>query len=425
MQIPKTIGSSLDSRNSAIQKIMASVKLMLNKSRALHDGRYPLVFQIIHRRRKKLIYTAYKLYEEEFDDSLSVVRSVPSGSCSRREAKEINAALKEKRREIAELLERMEATHPGFTADDFMQNYRCLQDGNYLFTYAGRQIAALEQGGRHGTAAAYRSTVRSLGEFTGGADLRFGEIDGQFVRSYRQFLYTRGVSANTVCFYLRNFRSLYNRAAADGVDVGHSNPFRAVPIRIGKTVKRALSRDNLRRIARLDLSDSPDLALARDIFLFSYYTRGMSFVDIAHLRKRNITDGVIAYYRSKTKQYLQVTVTEPLRELIGRYVGEGEYIFPLLAAAEGEQGESYGHYRSALGFINRRLKKIGQMLRITIPLTTYVARHSWATAAKELGTPVSVISEGLGHTTEKTTRIYLKSFDHSVIDRVNEEVSRL
>lgn len=422
MQIHKTMNSSLDSRNLAIQKFMASVKLMLNKSRALHDGRYPLVFQIIHRRRKKLIYTPYKLFDEEFDADASSVRFAAAGH-SRREVREMNDYLKVKRQEIAELLGQMEQTRPGFTVDDLVQSYHCRQDESYLFTYAGRHIATLEQGARHGTAAAYRSTVRSLGEFTDGVDVRFTEIDPHFVRSYRQFLIGRGVSANTVCFYLRNLRSLYNQASADGIPVGPFYPFRSVPIRIAKTAKRALSRESLQRIARFDLSESPDLELARDLFLFSYYTRGMSFVDIVHLCKRNISGGTISYFRSKTKQHLQITVTEPLARLIAKYANDSEYVFPLLASCGGEG--TYGKYRSALGFINRRLKTIGQLLRLGMPLTTYVARHSWATAAKELGTPVSVISEGLGHTTEKTTQIYLRSFDHTVIDRVNEEVSRL
>lgn len=423
MQIPKTMESSLDSRNLAIQKFMASVKLMLNKSRVLHDGRYPLVFQIIHRRRKKLIYTPYKLFDEEFDVDASSVRFMTASGHSRREVREMNESLKAKRQEIAGLLGQMEQTRPEFTIDDLVQSYHCRQDESYLFTYAGHHIAALEQGDRHGTAAAYRSTIRSLGEFMNGVDVRFTEIDPPFVRSYRQFLISRGVSANTVCFYLRNLRSLYNQASADGIEVGPFYPFRSVPIRIAKTAKRALSRESLQRIARFDLSASPDLELARDLFLFSYYTRGMSFVDIAHLRKRNIAGGIISYFRSKTKQHLQITVTEPLARLIAKYASDSEYVFPLLATCD--SAEAYGKYRSALGFINRRLKKIGQMLRLGTPLTTYVARHSWATAAKELGTPVSVISEGLGHTTEKTTQIYLRSFDHTVIDRVNEEVSRL
>lgn len=396
---------------------------MLNKSRALHDGRYPLVFQIIHRRRKKLIYTPYKLFVEEFDAASSSVRFAAAAGHSRREVREMNEYLKVKRQEITDLAGQMEETRPGFTVGELVQSYHCRQDESYLFTYAGRHIATLEQGARHGTAAAYRSTMRSLGEFTDGVDVRFTEIDPQFVRSYRQFLIGRGVSSNTVCFYLRNLRSLYNQASADGIQVAPFYPFRTVPIRIAKTAKRALSRESLQRIARFDLTGSPDLELARDLFLFSYYTRGMSFVDIVHLRKRNISGGIISYFRSKTKQHLQITVTQPLAKLIEKYANDSEYVFPLLASCAG--GEVYGKYRSALGFINRRLKKIGQMLRLGMPLTTYVARHSWATAAKELGTPVSVISEGLGHTTEKTTQIYLRSFDHTVIDRVNEEVSRL
>lgn len=396
---------------------------MLNKNRALRDGRYPLVFQLIHRRRKKLIYTPYKLSEEEFCDNTGRVKYRSARTNTRKQVQEMNLFLHGKREEIDALLVRMEMSQPGFAIEDFMKAYDRYQSDNYLFTFAERLVADLRNAGRHGTAAAYQSTLRSFGEFAGGDKLRFTELDHKFVREYQQFLIIRGVASNTVCFYLRNLRSLYNLAAGEGVEVPVSYPFQNIPIRIGKTVKRALSRENLSRIARYDLTDAPDLTLARDLFMFSYYTRGMSFVDIVCLKKKNISEGVISYSRSKTHQHLQIAVTEPLQQLIDRYGNDSEYVFPLMASGIGETG--YARYRSALGHINRRLKKLGTRLGISIPLTTYVARHSWATVAKEIGAPVAVISEGLGHTTEKTTQIYLRSFDRAVIDRVNEEVSRL
>ena len=167
----------------------------------------------------------------------------------------------------------------------------------------------------------------------------------------------------------------------------------------------------------------PLLEFARDIFLFSFYPRGMSLVDIVFLRKEHIFDNAIHYVRHKSSQPLRITITEPLAALIAKYDNDSPYIFPILR--DNAPFSHYDQYRSALARINRNLKRVGLKLGLTTPLTTYVARHTWATLAKQCGAPVAVISEGLGHASEKITHIYLKEFDSDVLDRINEIVTRL
>lgn len=170
----------------------------------------------------------------------------------------------------------------------------------------------------------------------------------------------------------------------------------------------------------MDLTGTPELDQARDLFMFSFYTRGMSFVDIIYLKHKDIVDDVIGYRRRKTNQLIEVAVTEPLRKIINKYNTDQTYVLPFIN--DSDKPSLYDKYLSTYGVFYRNLNKIREMLNLKTPLTTYVARHSWATIAKEQGVTTSIISEGLGHASEKTTLIYLKEFDRSVLDRVNEKI---
>ena len=200
-----------------------------------------------------------------------------------------------------------------------------------------------------------------------------------------------------------------------------SNPFRRRLIKQVATRKRALPRETLRRIGGADLSAlHPKYALARDLFMFSFYTRGMSFVDMIYLRKSDVRDGVLTYRRKKTGQTLSLRVEAPLQEIIDRYDSDSPYVLPVLTA-----DDSYRAYRQQQRELNKFIRKIGELLGISEPLTFYVARHSWATLARDCGTPLTVISAGMGHTSERTTRVYLAQLDRSVIDKANRKIINL
>ena len=182
---------------------------------------------------------------------------------------------------------------------------------------------------------------------------------------------------------------------------------------------RAISPLLIRRLVNLDLEKKPALRFSRDMFLLSFYLRGIPFVDLVHLRKTDVKHNTIYYYRHKTRQQLSVHIESYAAQIINRYKNESPYLL-LILSLTGEDG--YRQYKSALRLYNQHLHTLSKMLRLSIPLTSYVARHSWATTAKDEGVAISVISESLGHTSEKVTHVYLASFDNNAMSKANKKV---
>lgn len=404
--------------------MITSVRLMLNKSRRLNNGSYPLVFQVIHDRRKKLIYTGYHVKEENFDELEEKIVNDEDVVSTVTDIAKVNCELRKIRNRIHTRIRRLEQTKGSFTVEDILSQciHKNLKQQFYLLRYIDTQIERKKTLKKDGTAAAYKSTRSSLGKFLNNSNIRMSEIDLRFIRRYEDFLHNSGVTDNTVSYYLRNLRTLYNQAMTDGYLPQGEYPFIKAQTRPAKTVKRALVRKDLQTLANLELEDTPKLNFARDLYLFSFYAQGMAFVDIVLLKKSDICNGVLAYSRHKSKQLIRIAVTPQMKEVMDKYATEGEYVFPII---NDKDSSEYKQYRLALARINRYLKKIAAMVEIETSLTTYTARHTWATLARDCGAPVSVISAGLGHTSEETTRIYLKEFDVSQLDKVNSMVTKL
>ena len=406
------------------QDMITSVKLMLNKSRILNNGSYPLVFQVIHNRRKKLLYTGYRMKEEVFDESEGKIMNGVSSTFTATEVVKMNRELRKMRNRIDTRIRQLERAGEEFTVEDILaQNaFGTGKPQFYLLRYINTQIERKQELKKVGMAAAYKSTRSSLARFIGRPDVRMSEVDSAFVRRYEDFLYSNGASGNTVSYYLRNLRSLYNQAVTDGYHPRGEYPFAKAQTRPAKTVKRALSRTDMQNLADLNLENEPELEFTRDLYLFSFYAQGMAFVDIVLLKKTDICNGVLTYSRHKSKQLIRIVVTPQMQGLIDKYKTENEYLFPIIS---GEYASGYKQYRLALGRINRHLKKIAVVADIEVPLTTYTARHTWATLARDYGAPISVISAGLGHTSEEMTRVYLKDFDVFMLNQVNSIVTNL
>ena len=406
------------------QDMITSVKLMLNKSRILNNGSYPLVFQVIHNRRKKLLYTGYRMKEEVFDESEGKIMNGVGSTFTATEVVKMNRELRKMRNRIDTRIRQLERTREEFTVEDILAQsaFGTGKPQFYLLRYINAQIERKQELKKVGMAAAYKSTRSSLAKFISRPDVRMSEVDSAFVRRYEDFLYSNGSSGNTVSYYLRNLRSLYNQAVADGYHPRGEYPFAKAQTRPAKTVKRALSRTDMQNLADLNLENEPELEFTRDLYLFSFYAQGMAFVDIVLLKEADICNGVLTYSRHKSKQLIRIAVTPQMQGLIDKYKTENEYLFPIIS---GEYASGYQQYRLALGRINRHLKKIAVVADIKVPLTTYTARHTWATLARDYGAPISVISAGLGHTSEEMTRVYLKDFDVSMLNQVNSIVTNL
>lgn len=303
---------------------------------------------------------------------------------------------------------------------------RMTRTRNYEFDFMScfsKHISDYEKAGRKGSAANYRSSYRLLLSFLDGQHLTSQHLSARWAERYERWLRARGVTTNTVTFHLRNLRAVYNRSVKKRfIPASFPNPFFHLTVRQTVTRKRALSRETIKRICTADLSAlHPKYSLARDIFMFSFFTRGMSFVDMAYLKKSDVSDSTLTYRRRKTGQTLSVGWEQQMQAIVDRYATEKatSYLLPLITR---EDGTERTQYESKMQQVNRHLKKIGQQLGLPIPLTTYCARHSWATIARDRNVPLAVISEALGHDNEQTTRIYLDSIRTSVVDDANRMI---
>ena len=277
-------------------------------------------------------------------------------------------------------------------------------------------ISDLRKNGKIGTALNYEATLNSFTAFCHGADLPIKKINKEIISDYQQFLFSRNNSRNTVSFYMRILRAVFRRA----IDVNLANPphpFYNVYTGIPKTVKRAISIVDIRKISAADFSLNPPLDFARDIFMLSFFFRGMSLIDLAFLKKTDLKNGYISYRRHKTGTILNIKFTPEMQRIVSKHwIEDSPYLLPILSPGK----ESHADYRLRSFSLNRYIKKVGKTLDIAATLTFYVARHSWASAAKEAGIPLSVISEGMGHSSILTTQIYFASFDGNTIDQANK-----
>lgn len=396
---------------------MTSVKVKFRpSSEPLCKG--AIYYQIIHERRVRRLSSCHEVYPYEWDDRRGCLTLGRSDS-DRARLISVKEGIRRDLDLLGRIIRRLEEDGIFFTSDDVVDAFGRFASEYSLFGYMERVIARLHGMGQHGTAANYHSALRSFRKFRCGADLRLDSLDESVMEDYEGWLYAKGAVANTVSFYMRILRAVYNRAVDSGA-IADRRPFRHVYTGIGRTVKRALSIPMIRKIRNLTFPEGSLTGYARDIFMLSFYLRGMSFIDMAFLRKSDLVDGCLSYRRRKTGRLLAIRWTSEMQEIVDRYPDyNSEYLLPIL---RGNGGNERSGYRNKCYNINRHLKKVAAMLGIEIPLTLYVARHSWASAAKAKGIPVSVISEGMGHDSESTTQIYLASLDASVVDRANSMI---
>ena len=289
-------------------------------------------------------------------------------------------------------------------------------------TFIEEQIKQLREEHRFGTANNYEKTKRSLESFLRNKKLTFTNFNEQLITDYNTYLISKGLVRNSISFYMRNLRAIYNKAVKQKI-VKKKELFSEVYTGIDKTRKRAVDERLITKLYNLKLDNNDSLSFTRDIFIFSYCMRGMSFVDIAYLKKENIQNGVICYARRKTGQLLSVRIEPSIQRIIDRYSSAlSPYVFPILTSTDTK--EAYEEYQVAINNHNRQLRRLSKMLPAGCKLTSYTSCHSWATAARNHNVPISVISAGMGHTSEQTTQIYLTMLENSVIDDANQGLIR-
>lgn len=404
--------------NSKQLKGMATVKVKLRESSV--GGKAGVIYyQLCHGRQSQQITTGMRLFPHQWDVRRErvVVPLTDEGRAMLTFQQQIDNDLCL----LYQIIRNLQSRPEGYSLRDIAGQFRIARSITVL-TYIETLASGLEADGKLGTARNYRRTLNSFSGFLDGRDIPFSLFDDRLVGRYDDWLRRRKVVRNTVSFYMRVLRAVFNKAVKEDI-VWPAQPFRHVYTGVDRTCKRAVGEEVVVRLQRLDLACSPSLALARDIFIFSYCSRGMAFVDIAFLRKQDIVGDTIFYVRRKTGQRLVVRIEPCAGKLIKRYsesTRASGYVFPLLRAEEPVR--AFAQYRTALNYYNRRLKRLSELLGLETPLSSYTSRHTWATTARNHNIPLSIISAGMGHASEKTTQIYLASLENSVIDQANRSI---
>ena len=394
---------------------MATLKVKLRCSTVA--GKHGTIYyQITHCRSIRHITTDIRLLPELWDEASERISPVPCDS----HGLAIQARIDNDTAILRHIIGQLDDGNAPYSADDVVMLFEAPERSVAVETYIQRQIDLLRDSNRYGTACNYERAMRSFRNFAGDTSIPVTAITEQLVENYNSFLLRRGLMRNSISFYMRILRAIYNKAVRQHLVV-QTYPFRNVYTGIDRTRKRAVDETTVACLYRLDLHDRPRMALARDLFLFSYFTRGMAFVDMAYLRKSDISDGMIRYTRRKTGQQLSIRIEPCIREIIERYRPvDSPYVFPIIKS--GDADRAYIQYRTAINSHNHMLRRLSKMLPECCSLTSYTSRHSWATAARNHNIPISVISAGLGHTTERTTQIYLTALENSVIDAANSGI---
>ena len=400
---------------------MATIKIRFRPS-SVKDKDGTLYYQIIHMRLVKQLYTGHRLKDNEWDRESG---TVICNECDQSRAMYLYSVMEEIRDGLTKLkaiAARLDSSGSAYTVEDVASAFISPTTITGVISFARKLIDDLHKMGKKSISRRYELTLNCFLKYTDEEEVIWDNFNSTLVTGFEEFLRNRGLCRNSTSFYMRNLRSIINRASEQDYEVPR-NPFKHVYMGVDKTVKRAVSLKTLCKIRDVNLSAYPHLDFARNVFMFSFYTRGMSFVDIAFLRKTDLSNGVITYFRRKTSQQIQVRLENQTRDVMEK-LGESatSYLLPIIG---NEIADADSQYRMVYHRVNRNLRKLGEMLKLETKLTLYVARHAWASIAHHNNVPISTISKAMGHDSETTTLIYLSSIDSSAVDKANRKIMSL
>lgn len=406
-----------------------TTSVILHTQRALEDGRYPIRLRVYVPPKRK--YYSLPLNHQEMlyatEEAWQKIHSPkPRG---RLKEYKLKIAYYEQRAE--EVVEELAKLPQPFSFERFERHFFGGHNSTSVFGLFEDVIAARQQEERIGTALSYGNALSNLKKFLKGKDLSWAEVTEDLLKQWEAQMRAEGRSVNTIGIYMRSLRTIYNEAIKQGIAKSASYPFRYYKIPAAKKAKRALSKADIQRIYAFETVPQSPEGKARDYFLFSYLMQGMNFTDMAYLKNKDVPDERVSYYRRKTARSvntmtkISVKITGPLQVLLKRLRTDDmhpkEYVFPVLDATMNAEEEKAA-IKQWIKTTNHWLKRIGKKLDLPLMLTTYVARHSYATILKRQGAPTALISEALGHQSEKTTQNYLDSFEQDVFDALNQHL---
>jgi len=347
----------------------------------------------------------------------------PKRNCPNKEY--INQIIRAKESELQKRILELQARGEGFTIDDIFEDGKAKIKARSVGEFYTALIEKYQKKGETGNARIYLDSYRSIKTFRHDRmNFAFSDITVGWLDKYEAWMREKGSKETTMSVLFRTLRSTYNKAMQAGAVDKKAYPFNSYKISKFDTTtqKRAISKEDIMKIMQVDLSGKREnIQLSRDIFVFSYFCGGINFTDIANLRCENIGDGRLQYIRQKTSKKINLPLQPQAQDIINKWISpfwdNGDYIFPILDKQEHKTPQQkHNRIHKMIGKVNLNLREIATLAGVSAYLTTYVARHSFATILKRSGVNIAIISESLGHSDLATTQIYLDSFENSQID---------
>lgn len=401
-----------------------NVRIILDTRREKSDKTYPLCLRIIHFRKSTSIPLGYSLKEDDWDEEkcqvLSSYKEVSSIS-------RLNKWIQKQKIQAQDIINKLEDTGEinRLSVVDLKNRIANKRSEETFYQFTESLIEELKTAGRMGYAQSVNSVLRLVKKFLNEKDITFEQLNYTFLQRFENYCLGNGNTINSIAVYMKTIKMIYNRAIKSGIVGRELYPFVNYTIKTTKTKKRAVPRDVIGLIENLSFEQGSRIWHARNYFLFSFYCMGINFADMAHLKMNNIIEGRLEYKRQKTKKEYSIKISPQIQDILSHYIAEkdsDEYIFPIITR-KGSTELEFKDMAEKRRIYNKKLKEIANLCEIETNLTSYVARHTWATVAKHKGVPVAVISEGMGHADVKTTEVYLDSFDKSVLDDFNKLIT--
>ncbi|WP_010664397.1 site-specific integrase [Marinilabilia salmonicolor] len=402
---------------------MASIKIILKKGKKYKDGKHPIVLRILHQQKQKIATLGLKAKPEEWNEDLSRFTSKV------RDFKTKNQLIDNIETRSEQILNTLKKENKLFSFELFLTRLWDKEKAISLFEFYDIIIDELEALQKESTKNIYQASYSAIKKFCKNRDVSFYEINYEFLKQFEAFLFKNGNTGGGVHHHMRDLRYIFNEAIRrkhvslsaypfstqfnkDGYSLSHLK---------SKATPRALSENDLQKFKSFDVEKYPHLSKAYYYFLFSYYARGMNFVDIAQLKKNDIYDNRLIYNRSKTNKRLNIKETENIQRILKHFNDTpGDYIFPILNEFHRTETQKTHRIKKILKKYNSDLKEIAKILQININLTSYVARHTFATTLKRNGISTEIISESLGHSELSTTKAYLEKFSNELLDKTDD-----
>jgi integrase len=400
---------------------MASIKILL-RDKATKEGFFPIVLKIIKDRKPKVISLGMECLKKDWDEANSQFKKNHPNYIQR------NRVLLKLKEKALKVIDGFNIEEVDFTLTQFEDSFRGKKDSNIsVRLFWEDKIADLNKAGRTGNARAYLDTMNSFFKFAKNLQLKFRDINVEMLDKYETHLRATGSKVGGIGVRMRELRALYNDAIKRGIVDEKLYPFKTYKVSKlkGSGIKKALTKAEIKKIIDFDELKHPHLAESKKLLLFSYFTSGMNFFDIMKLRWSNIQNGRIVYTRSKTKGNFSVKILEPVRIILDEYKNQNittDYVFPILLKEGLTPIQIENRKAKKLKQFNNDLKKIAEIQGIESKVTSYVARHSYATNLKESGVSTDMISQSMGHQNVGITTAYLKDFDNNIIDDANEKL---